>query len=292
MVLGTLYKWLTSVGFIFLLIGGLDRPGQADENVFGYLYGSDTLPRNRTEIYNWLTLRTGKGRGTYRAWDEMVELEHGFTDRLQGSLYIKGRSHRISSGALEEDPDRKLNRGLEFDGFNLALKYNLLSVYKDILGLALYLEPSYSRISKVAGERMDQFGLETKLIIQKNFFDDQLVTAYNLALEPEWARLKAGGEHEKELEVEHTVGASYRILPRWSVGIEGRYHSEYPDFKGREFGAYFLGPTIHYGAESWWTTFTFLPQISGHPKTPGRQSGLHLTDHEKREFRLKIAFNF
>jgi hypothetical protein len=288
----TLFKCLASAGLVLLLNLGDRRPVQADESLFGYLYGSDTLPRNRTEIYNWLTLRTDKGQGTYRAWDEMVEVEHGFTNRLQGSLYIKGRSHRIAGGALEEDPDRKLNRGLEFDGINLALKYNLLSVYKDIFGLALYLEPSYSRISKVAGERMDQFGLETKLILQKNFLDDQLVTAYNLTVEPEWARIESSGEHEKELELEHTLGVSYRVLPRWSVGVEGRYHSEYPDFKGREFGAYFLGPTIHYGAEHWWATFTFLPQVSGHPKTPGRESGLHLTDHEKREFRLKVAFNF
>ena len=49
---------------------------QADENLWGYLYGTDTLPKDGTEIYNWLTLRTGKGKGTYRGWDEMLELEH------------------------------------------------------------------------------------------------------------------------------------------------------------------------------------------------------------------------
>jgi Family of unknown function (DUF6662) len=277
---------------IFLFAGFAPGAAQADENLFGYLYGSDTLPKGRSEVYNWLTFRTDKGQGTYRAWDEMVEFEHGFTDRLQGSIYIKGRSHTISGGALEEEPERKLNRGLEFDGVNVSVKYNLLSVYKDIFGLALYLEPSYSRISKVAGERMNQFGLETKVILQKNFFDDQLVTAYNFTIEPEWAEIKATNESKKELELEHTLGLSYRVLPNWFLGLEGRYHSEYPNFKGREFGAYFLGPNIHYGTERWWATFTFLPQISGSPKTPGRESGLHLGEHEKREFRLKLAFNF
>lgn len=277
---------------MFLLTVAYFGPARADENLFGYIYGSDTLPKGRTEIYNWLTLRTGKGAGTYRAWDEMLEFEHGFTDRLQGSIYIKGRSHRISGGALEEEPERKLNRGLEFDGVNVSVKYNLLSVYKDLFGLALYLEPSYSRVSKVAGERMNQFGLETKVILQKNFLDDQLVTAYNFTIEPEWAEIKASNKSKKELEIEHTLGASYRVLPNWFLGIEGRYHSEYPKFGSREFGAYFLGPNIHYGTERWWATFTFLPQISGSPKTPDRESGLHLGEHEKWEFRLKVAFNF
>ena len=34
---------------------------RSDENLWGYLYGTDTLPKGGTEIYNWLTLRTGKG---------------------------------------------------------------------------------------------------------------------------------------------------------------------------------------------------------------------------------------
>lgn len=266
---------------------------QADENLWGYVYGADTLPKGGTEIYNWLTLRTGKGKGTYRGWDEMLELEHGFTDRFQGSFYLKGKSHRIAGGALDEDPSRTLDRSLEFDGVNLAFKYNVLSVYKDLFGLSLYLEPSYSRIHKVTGERMNQFGLETKFLFQKNFFDDQLALAYNFTLEPEWSKFKASGEREKELELEHTVGASYRVLPNWFLGIEGRYHSEYPDFKAREHGAYFLGPNIHYGAEKWWFTFTYLPQIWGHPHIPNRGgSNLHLGEHERHEFRLKIAYVF
>jgi hypothetical protein len=223
----------------------------------------------------------------------MVELEHGLTDRLQASLYLKGRSHRIAGGALDDDPERKLDRGLEFNGVNIAFKYDFLSVYKDLFGLSLYLEPTYSRIHRVTGERMNQLGIESKFILQKNFFDNQLVAAYNFTLEPEWTKFKASGEREKELELEHTVGVSYRFLPNWFAGIEGRYHSEYPDFKFREHSAYFLGPNIHYGTEKWWATFTFLPQVWGHPHTPSRSgSGLHFGEHERYEFRFKIAYIF
>ena len=266
---------------------------RADENLWGYIYGTDTLPAGANELYLWTTSRNQKGKGNYRAWDTQLEFEHGFTDRFQASLYLNGRSHQISGGALDEDPERKLHRGLEFDGVNVELKYNVLSVYKDLFGLSLYIEPEYQRIDKISGERVNGFGLESKLILQKNFFDDQLALAYNLTLEPEWKKFKASGEHEKELELEQSLGASYRFLPHWFAGVEGRYHAVYPEFKGRESDAYFLGPNIHYAAERWWFTFTFLPQISGNPRIAGRHSdGLHLGEYERYEYRFKIAFNF
>lgn len=278
---------------LFILAPLCATRAEADENLWGYVYGTDTLPAGQNEIYLWTTSRNQKGEGNYRAWDTSLELEHGFTDNFQASFYVNGRSHQISGGALDDDPDRKLHRGLEWNGVNLELKYNLLSVYKDLFGLSLYIEPAYSRIDKISGERMDGFSLESKLILQKNFFDDQLALAYNLSLEPEWNKFKASGEREKELEFEQSAGISYRFLPHWFTGIEGRYASIYPDFKHREANAYFLGPNIHYAAERWWFTFTFLPQISGNPRISGRDSGgLHLGEYERYEYRFKIAFNF
>jgi hypothetical protein len=278
-----------------LLISAPFCPTQvhADENLWGYVYGTDTLPAGANEIYLWTTSRNQKGKGNYRAWDTQLEFERGFTDRFQASLYLNGRSHQISGGALAEDPERKLHRGLEFDGVNVEFKYNVLSVYKDLFGLALYIEPEYSRIDKISGERRNGFGLESKLILQRNFFDDQLAVAYNLTVEPEWSKFKASGEREKELELQHTAGVSYRFLPHWFGGIEGRYLAVYPEFKKRESDAYFLGPNIHYAAERWWFTFTFLPQISGNPRITGRNSnGRQLSENERYEYRFKIAFNF
>ena len=152
----------------------MPTPARADENLWGYVYGTDTLPAGANEIYLWTTSRNQKGKGNYRAWDTQLEFEHGFTDRFQASLYLNGRSHQISGGALAEDPERKLHRGLEWDGVNVELKYNVLSVYQDLFGLSLYIEPEYQRIDKISGERVNGFGLESKLILQKNFFDDQL----------------------------------------------------------------------------------------------------------------------
>lgn len=272
-------------------------PAHADENYFGYTYGAETLPKGQTEGYVWITDRRHKNEGHYSAQDYRFEIERGLTDKFQGSLYLNFASHHIS-GLEPEFED--VHRTFGFQGVSAEFKYRVKSPYKDGWGLAFYVEPGWSRIHKVEGEKATEYELELKAIVQKNFMDDRLIWAANLTLEPEWEREKeviAPGvvekEWEKELAIEFTTGLSYRIAPGWFLGVEGRYHSEYPDWTNglhREHYAIFAGPNIHYGGKKWWFTATWLPQIHGSPSEPG--SSLHLDEHEKRELRLKVGYNF
>ena len=273
-------------------------PARADENLFGYTYGAETQPKGTNEAYLWVTDRRGKDDGHYDAQDYRLELERGLTNRLQGSVYLNFESHHIR-GLDPELPS--VDRDFGFQGISTEFKYNVLSPYKDGLGLAFYVEPGWSRIRKVEGDKVTELELELKAIVQKNFMDDRLVWAANLTFEPEWEREKevdaitgeVEREWEKELAVEFTTGLAYRVAPNWYLEVEGRYHSEYPDWTEglhREHYALFAGPSIHYGGKRWWFTATYLPQLYGKPNGPG--SSLHLDEHEKRELRLKVGYNF
>lgn len=279
----------------FAMAVGAAGGAAADENLLGYSYGSETLPKGKTEGYVWITHRAGKDEGTYRATDYKLELEHGLTDRLQVSGYLNFASHKVEGLEPEfEDVDRDFG----FQGTQVSVKYAILSPYKDPVGLAIYFEPGYSRIHKVTGERNREWEIETKLIAQKNFLNDQLIWIGNLTYEQEFEReseIENGiveHEWEKEAALEFTTGLSYRFAPNWFAGIEGRYHSEYPGFPSkvhREHYAVFLGPTLHWGGERAWFTATWLPQLAGSPSPDG---SLHLEEHEKNEFRLKVGYNF
>lgn len=289
---------MTRYLLIALLAGSFGATAaQADESLFGYTYGTDTLPKGETEFELWATDRRGKAEGHYDAQDYRLELEHGITNRFSVAGYANFESHHIRG--LEpgfEDVDRDFG----FKGFNAEFKYNVLSPYKDGLGLTLYVEPGWSRIHRVEGEKITEYELELKAILQKNFMDDRLIWATNFTFEPEWEReveIEDGGEREveweKELAIEVTTGLSYRVAPNWYLGVEGRYHSEYPDWTDglhREHYALFTGPTVHYAGRKWWVTATFLPQVYGSPNEPG--GSLHLDEHEKREFRVKLGYNF
>ena len=98
---------------------------------------------------------------------------------------------------------------------------------------------------------------------------------------------------EKELALEVSTGLSYRVASRFWLGLEGRYHSVYPDWTHglhRENYAVYGGPTAHYDGGKWSLTATWLPQLFGSPSESG--SSLELDDHEKTEFRLKLSYEF
>lgn len=275
---------------LLLLIPAL---AHADENYFGYSYGAETLPKGGNEAYLWWTHRTGKGEGSYRADDVQFEFEHGWTDRFQTSFYVTGRAFDYSGGAVEDEATgeaKTLHRNLDFDGVKASFKWNLKSAEKDGYGLALYLEPEYSTLHRPDGERFKEAGLESKLLLQKNFLEDQLIAVYNLTLEPEWE--KEGGGWERELYVENSAGISYRFAPNWFAGLETRVDMAFPDYGRREFWAWYAGPSIHYGGEKYWATLAWMPQIKGGPTDPNRSTRLHLEERERSEVRLKLGLNF
>lgn len=259
---------------------------RADENYFGYSIGSETVPKNHWEIYQWATSRTGKGDGTYRAVDLQTEIEYGFTDRLQGAFYLNAIKHHISGVTDFSDRDQ-----FHFNGLQAEVKYSLKSPYKDGYGLALYLEGGAKRYSASRGERTDIFFLEPKFILQKNFRDDTLILAANFSAEFEREHNREDGEWESELELQFSAGLSYRFAPNWFVGVETLTTSAYERMHLDELGEYaiFAGPNLHYANRQWWATLTVLPQLTGGPGIHGRRELEHF---EKLQVRLKVGINF
>ena len=73
--------------FVGVLAGALGlAQARADENLFGYTYTADVLPKGKWEAEQWVTSSIGKESGSFVGTDLRTEVEHGFTDRLQGSL--------------------------------------------------------------------------------------------------------------------------------------------------------------------------------------------------------------
>ena len=285
--------FLTSVLRFCALAAAAFSTARADENFFGYSYGAETLPKGKWEAYSWTTARLNKGPGEYAGFDFKQEIEYGITDRWQMSLYFNERAHSYS---VEEDgAARRLHR-FAYDGNQLALKYNVLSPFKDAVGLAFYVEPGYSLIEKGPGDKVLEWEIETKVILQKNFLDDQLITALNITTEFAWNRPRPSGGQgfDTELVAEVTGGISYRVAPRWFVGVEARYETAFPNMNlhDQESWAFFAGPALHYGGERWWATLTWLPQITGDAPDSARSSRLDLEHHERQEIRLKVGYNF
>lgn len=274
------------------LAGLAATPASADEQYFGYTYSAELLGKGQTEAELWVTDRRGKAEGQFDAQDYRIELEHGVTNRFSIAGYANFAGHHIRNS------DERVDRDFALRGLSAEFKYQLLSPYKDGLGLTLYAEPAWSRIHG-GGEKGTELELEFKALIQKNFLDDRLIWAANLTVEPEWEKEQeevspgvVESEWEKELKLEVSSGLTYRVANGWYAGVEGRYASVYPDWTHglhRETYAVFAGPAVHYGGKKWWATLSYQPQLFGSPSPNG---GRALDEYEKRELRLKIGYNF
>ena len=140
------------IGFVilcgaFATINGVAR---ADEQLFGFVRGAETLPKGKSEFYQFATLRTGKAEGSYHGFDFETEIEHGFTDKFQASLSLENRYIRNHGVNGDRDGLDDLD-SYRFGGIAASGKYRLLSPFKDPIGLAFRLEGGYLWHDEVGG---------------------------------------------------------------------------------------------------------------------------------------------
>jgi hypothetical protein len=273
------------------MTGSFPSGALADEHLFGWVLGAETLPSKHAEAYEFLTLRTGKFEGTYLGWDSETEVEYGSTDQFQASLSIE--NHYFYNRGVNGPRDALDNtNGFRFSGVTLAGKYRLLSPFKYPVGLAVRLEAGYLAHDEVDGLRQTEGYIAPQLILQKNHFDDTLIFDVNGGMEFAWGKRPAE-QYPRELSLTGGAGVSYRFAPNWYFGVESHVRSEYPlfEFGNHEHTVIFAGPSLHYGAERWWVTLSYGYQIHG-TGINEPADGKTFAEEVRNEIRLKIGLNF
>jgi hypothetical protein len=162
----------------------------ADEQLFGFVRGAETLPKGRSELYEFVTLRTGKAEGSYYGLDLETEIEHGFTDKFQASLSLD--QHYFNNYGVNGDRDALDDKNAyRFGGVTGSAKYRLLSPFKDPIGLAIRLETGYLWNDEVDGLTQHEFYLAPEVDLQKNFRDDTIIWDLDLGVEWAWGKQPA-----------------------------------------------------------------------------------------------------
>lgn len=170
------------------------------------------------------------------------ELEIGVTDRFQASIYFADWAY--SSNDHEST--------VEYQDAAVELIYNFTNPVLDPVGISVYQEYK-------AGE--DLFEWESKLIAQKNV--GRFIFAYNVTLEAVW---EGHDLEEKEGEFTQSIGASYEISPRLSVGVELLHEFVFPEWRDEEkIRNVFVGPNVCYRRHNWFVTVSCLAQATDTP---------------------------
>jgi Family of unknown function (DUF6662) len=200
-----------------LLLLGIHR-AIADEQLWGFVRGAETLPRGRNELYQFVTFRSGKAEGTYAGFDFETEIEHGFSDQFQASLSLENRyiyNHGVNGDrdALDD------TNAYRFGGVAISGKYRLLSPFKDPFGLALRVEGGYLLHDEVGSLDEHERYIKPEIDLQKDFLEDRLICALNFAVEWAWGKQPAE-EYPREVSFEGATGVMYRFAPNWFAGVE------------------------------------------------------------------------
>ena len=288
---------------VTLCLATVPAAAVADENLFGYVKGAETLPEKALEGYTVITNRHGKSEGHYDAWDVLLELEYGMTNSLSLSGAILGRAIDTHGLLIDGYLPKEEDTGFKFAGVEANAKYNFLSPALDDFGLSGYWSFEYQTLDGHSGQDKETLSFLSLLIGQKYFMEGQLVWAGNAGIEATYAKRAKIDDlppdfewpTDPEMEIELILGTAltYRFAPNWFFGAEIVYETEYETEVGQERYSFFAGPTLHYGGPKWWATLTWFPQLSGGgEKFEGQDDDLHLIEKTEYEYRLKLGYNF
>ncbi|MCK0196155.1 hypothetical protein MWN34_04440 [Ancylobacter sp. 6x-1] len=259
------------------------------ENIFGFTEGSDTNDRGEQEVTITGTGRFKRATGDdddrsshYSAWEAEAEYEYGVTRNLTLGVSASFAHHDISN--IEDMDD--VNGG-GFNGLGASLKYRFLSWEHDPVGLAISVEPEWSRYGDDDGERVDGFSLPIKVMLDKELVSETLFGALNLAYEPEWA----GSEKESSLEA--SAALSWQVTNGIFIGGEARYLAGFngaalDDFEG---GAFYLGPSFYAQlSKAAHIKVAYSYQVAG--SSPESEGNLDLVNHERQQLLLQFGVEF
>ena len=291
---------------------------RADEPLFGFVLTTDLLPANTWEVAQWLTWRAHKQVGTFNVLEIRHEIEYGLTDALQISGYLnwewaQAHNNNVIDGTTLP-PETFANvavganenfRLTKFTGIAGEAIYRILSPYIDPVGLAIYVEP-------LIGPQVRE--LESRIILQKSFYDDRLVFAFNITHHFEWRYLHGDlsltpaddefyDHWDKETDLNFGIGASYRFAPGWAAGLELINEHEWAGFDLFDSGlktnvAYYLGPNIHYANEHVFATLSVVDQLpwgedyANLPPNFVVKGRNYADDFERFRVRLKFGYYF
>lgn len=290
--------WIRGAAMLCLSVA---TTAHAGEGIFGFVYTLDLQPKGKWEFEQRLDTTHGQATGSYNLTLSRSELEYGLTNDIQVAGYvnafrIQANKNYISPEVCDQTPctagfgvpsarnnQDPYNRK-SIDGASAEIIWRITNPVTSPVGVGLYFEPTFGRLE-------DE--LEYRLVLQSNFLDDRLILVANGLVEQEKEKYAGDGIIRNTM-LDLLYGASYRFLPKWSAGVEGRWHHDSDGYfyNTHTQTANFIGPSVHYAAKDFWATVTWRRQISGRCYADGTADcslGMVWDNHGRNQYVLKVG---
>jgi hypothetical protein len=253
----------------------------ANPRALPFTYTTDTLAPGQAEIEQTVDLvplravDQATGPTSYLSSSFQTELEIGLAERLELALYFTfAPTYQTLTGTAIMP---------ESTGIKQRIRYIFADLGEWPVDVGVYGELS---------ENDHEFEFEGKLLLQRRFgklrVDANLWAEYELY----FAKDMTTGDHQRDVVLNPTLGATYEVTPRFHVGIDSWLRGEYPTNPSpatRVFGLgpeYYIGPAVMMSFEKVWWTVAAYGRVTDtdHELTPGEVYG-------KVWFRTMIGYN-
>jgi len=258
------------------------------EFLFGFLLGTDTGDLGDREIQAETSGRFGRRTGSYAGLTQSLSYEFVPLKDLRIEANLFGAYHGISGVDDFDDLHRA-----SFQGFSLELRYRLLDRRTAPFGLAVNVEPRWARIDEETGQRLNQYGVDFTLMLDKELVPDRIIGAFNLFYQPQRTRFAQTATWANE----STFGVAGALMvqpaPGFLFGGELRWLRDYDSFGLSSLAgeALFLGPNVFVRFnEHWRLTAAWSTQIAG--RAADAPGALDLTNFSRHEMRFKLGYEF
>jgi hypothetical protein len=265
---------------------GAERERVDTEFIFGFTAGADVGEVGEKELEHQTAAQWSKRDGAYVAATDQLRYE---TSPVQNFRFEIGApiAYYYISGVTGLD-DR--NQGA-LNGLVTEFRYRLFDRDSAPFGLTLGAEPHWARTDEISGERIDGYGGEFTIAMDKELLKDRLFAAVNFVYDPEIMR--SPGMWQSESILGFSTSVTTQVKPGVFVGGEARYLRKYD---GVDLGmltgqAFFLGPNFFLRlSKSLAISGAWSVQVAGHAtEVPG---ALDLTNFTHQQALLRVEYNF
>jgi hypothetical protein len=256
------------------------------EFIFGFTAGADVGELGERELEHQTNAQWGKCCGTYGALADQLRYETSPVPNFRFEIGAPIAYHNISGINGFEDRNQAA-----FNGIATEFRYRLLNRDSAPFSLTLSAEPHWSRTDEIRGARVDNYGVELTLVLDKELVKDRVFAALNLIYDPEISR--SVGQWERDSMLAFTTSVTTQVRPGVFVGAEARYLRRYDGIELDSLAgqALFLGPTTFVRlSKSLAISGAWSVQVAGHATAvPG---ALDLTSFTRQQALLRLEYNF
>ena len=268
-----------------------DKGGEAKERIdtqfiFGFTAGADVGELGEKELEHQTGAQWSKRDGSYAALTDQLRFETSPLPNFRFEIGAPIAYYNISGVTGLDDR----NQG-SFNGIITEFRYRLFDRDHAPFALTLGAEPHWNRTDEISGERMDNYGGELSVALDKELVRDRVFAAVNLVYDPEVARSLGQWQHNSTMSVATSI--TTQVSPGTFVGAEARYLRKYDGLNLDSLlgQAFFVGPTTFVRlSKSFAISAAWSIQVAGHAAdVPG---SLDLTSFTRHQAVLRMEYNF